>query len=156
MELGSSLAGESSTEKQICEVCEKLHDEDEGHVVRSATHACVECVDALFCDKHGEKHPKGRRFTGHSVQKLEERASRPSESKPQSMPCVLHQLNDVITYCEVCYHSVCAQCLASGHSQHTMATLSTVSMEKHASLSKSLKSLANMSQQTSDTPILSL
>ena len=150
VELGGSLARESSTEKQICEVCQQMHDEDEGYVVRAATHECVECVGALFCDKHSEKHPRGKRFTGHSVRKLEERTSRSSPSNPQSMNCVIHHLNNVITYCKTCRLSVCAQCLVVGHNQHTMATLSTVSMEKRAQLNKLLKSLPNMTRQMSD------
>ena len=152
LELVSGLSGESSTERQVCDFCEELHNEDDGNVVRAATHECLECVGSLFCEKHGEKHPRGRRFTGHSVRKLEEYGSRSSASKPQSMNCVIHQLNDVITFCQTCQHSVCAQCLAGGHSQHTFETLSAVAMEKRASLSKSLKSLANMSKSTSDTP----
>ena len=153
LELVSSLSGESSTERQVCDFCEELHNEDDGYVVRAATHECVECVGSLFCDKHGEKHPRGRRFTGHSVRKLEEHGSRSSARKPQSMNCVIHQLNDVVTFCQTCQHGVCVQCLASGHDQHTFKTLSAVAMEKRALLSKSLKSLTNnMSQQTSDTP----
>ena len=153
LELVSGLSRESSTERQVCDFCEELHNEDDGYVVRAATHKCVECVDALFCDKHGETHPRGRRFTGHRVRKLEEHGSKSSPIKPQSMNCVIHQLNDVITFCQTCQHGVCVQCLASGHSQHTFETLSAVAMEKRASLSKSRKSLANnMSQQTSDTP----
>ena len=149
----SNSSPESSTEKQVCEVCEELHDEEDGYVVRAATHECVDCEpNRIFCDKHGEKHPRGKRYTGHSVRKLEEHGSRSSARKPQSINCVIHQLNDVITFCQTCQHGVCAQCLASGHSQHTIEALSAVATEKRASLSKSLKSLANMSQQTSDTP----
>ena len=152
--LASNSFPESSTEKQVCEVCEELHDEEDGYIVRAATHECVDCEpNRIFCDKHGEKHPRGKRYTGHSVRKLQEHGSRSSARKPQSMNCVIHQLNDVIIFCQTCQHGVCAQCLASGHSQHTMEKLSTVSMEKRASLTKSLKSLANnMSQQISDTP----
>ena len=151
--LASNSTPESSTEKQACDFCEELHNEDDGYVVRASTHKCVECVDALFCDRHGEKHPRGRRFTGHSVRKLGEHGSRSSARKPQSMNCVTHQLNDVVTFCQTCQHGVCAQCLASGHDQHTFKTLSAVTMEKRTSLNKSLKSLANnMSQQISDTP----
>ena len=152
--LASNSSPESSTEKQVCEVCAEVHDEEDGYLVRAATHECVDCQpNMIFCDKHGEKHPRGKRFTGHSVQKLGEHGSRSSARKPQSMNCVIHQLNDVITFCQTCHHSVCAQCLASGHDQHTFKTLSAVAMWKRASLSKSLKSLANsMSQQTSDTP----
>ena len=150
VELVSGLSGESSTEMQVCDFCAELHDENDGYVVRAATHECVECVGSLFCDKHGDKHPRGRRFTGHSVRKLEEHGSKSSARKPQSMNCVIHQLNDVITFCRTCQHGVCVQCLVSGHSQHTFETLSAVAKEKRASLSKSLKSLANnMSQQTS-------
>ena len=150
--LASNSSPESSTEKQVCEVCAEVHDEDDGYVVRAATHECVECVGSLFCDKHGDKHPRGRRFTGHSVRKLEEHGSRSSARKPQSINCIIHQLNDVITFCQTCQHGVCVQCLASGHDQHTFKTLSAVAMEKRASLSKSLKSLANnMSQQTSES-----
>ena len=152
LELVSNSSPESSTEKQVCEVCAEVHDEEDGYIVRAATHKCVECVGSLFCDKHGEKHPRGKRFTGHSVRKREEHGLISSARKPQSMKCVTHQLNDVITFCQTCQHSVCAQCLAGGHSQHTFETLSAVAMEKRASLSKSLKSLAYMSQQTSDTP----
>ena len=153
LELVSGFSGEPSTERQVCDFCEELHNEDDGYVVRAATHKCVECVDALFCDRHGEKHPRGRRFTGHSVRKLGEHGSRSSARKPQSMNCVTHQLNDVITFCQTCQHGVCAQCLASGHDQHTFKTLSAVAMKKRASLNKLLKSLANnMSQQISDTP----
>ena len=153
LELVSGFSGESSTERQVCDFCEELHNEDDGYVVRAATHECVECVGSLFCDKHGEKHSRGRRFTGHSVRKLEDHGLRSSARKPQSMNCVIHQLNDVITFCLTCQHGVCVQCLASGHSQHTIKALSAVAMEKRASLSKSLKSLANnMSQQISDTP----
>ena len=153
LELVSGFSGESSTEMQVCDFCEELHNEDDGYVVRAATHKCVECVDALFCDRHGDKHPRGRRFTGHSVRKLEEHGSKSSARKPQSMNCVIHQLNDVITFCQTCQHGVCVQCLASGHSQHTIEALSAVAMKKRASLSKSLKSLAyNMLQQISDTP----
>ena len=153
LELVSDLSGESSTEMQVCEVCAEVHNEDDGYVVRAATHECIECAGSLFCDKHGERHPRGKRFTGHSVRKLEEHGLISSARKPQSMNCVIHQLNDVITFCQTCQHSVCAQCLAGGHSQHTFETLSAVAKEKRASLSKSLKSLAhNMSQQTSDTP----
>ena len=153
LELVSGLSGESSTEMQVCEVCAEVHDEEDGYIVRAATHKCIECVGSLFCDKHGEKHPRGKRFTGHSVRKLEEHGLISSASKPQSMNCVIHQLNDVITFCQTCQHGVCAQCLASGHGQHTIEKLSTIAMWKRASLSKSLKSLANnMSQQTSDTP----
>ena len=151
--LASNSSPESSTEKQVCEVCEELHDEEDGYVVKAATHECVDCEpNKIFCDKHGEKHPRGKRFTGHSVRKLRQHGSRSSARKPQSMNCVIHQLNDVITFCQTCRHGVCPQCLATGHSQHTFETLSAVAMEKRASLSKSLKSLANMSQQTSDTP----
>ena len=152
--LASNSSPESSTEKQVCEVCEELHDEEDGYVVRAATHKCVDCEpNRIFCDKHGEKHPRGKRYTGHSVRKLGEHSSRSSARKPQSINCVIHQLNDVITFCQTCQHGVCAQCLASGHSQHPMETLSTVAMEKRALLSKSLKSLANnMSQHTTDTP----
>ena len=152
VELVSGLSGESSTEMQVCEVCAEVHDEEDGYIVRAATHKCIECVGSLFCDKHGEKHPRGKRFTGHSVRKREEHGLISSARKPQSMNCVIHQLNDVITFCQTCQHGVCAQCLASGHSQHTFETLSAAAMEKRASLSKSLKSLVNMSQQTSDTP----
>ena len=152
LELVSGLSGESSTEMQVCEVCAEVHDEEDGYIVRAATHKCVECVGSLFCDKHGETHPRGRRFTGHSVRKLEEHGLISSARKPQSMNCVIHQLNDVITFCQTCHHGVCVQCLAGGHSQHTFETLSAVAKEKRASLSKSLKSLANMSKQTSDTP----
>ena len=152
--LDSNSSPESSTEKQVCEVCAEVHDEDDGYVVRAATHECVDCEpNMIFCDKHGEKHPRGKRFTGHSVRKLEEHGSRSSARKPQSMNCVIHQLNDVITFCQTCHHSVCAQCLASGHDQHTFKTLSAVAMEKRASLSQSLKSLGNnMLQQTSHSP----
>ena len=152
--LASNSSPESSTEKQACEVCEELHDEDDGYVVRAATHECVDCEpNRIFCDKHGEKHPRGKRFSGHSVRKLRQNGSRSSARKPQSMNCVIHQLNDVITFCQTCQHGVCAQCLAYGHDQHTFKTLSAVAMEKRASLSKSLKSLANnASQQTSHTP----
>ena len=152
--LASNSSPESSTEKQGCEVCEELHDEEDGYVVKAATHECVDCEpNRIFCDKHGEKHPRGKRYTGHGVRKLRQHGSRSSARKPQSMNCVIHQLNDVITFCQTCQHGVCAQCLASGHSQHTFETLSAVAMEKRASLSKSLKSLGNnMSQQTSDTP----
>ena len=150
--LASNSSPASSTEKQVCEVCAEVHDEDDGYVVRAATHKCIECVGSLFCDKHGERHPRGKRFTGHSVRKLEEHGLISSARKPQSMNCVIHQLNDVITFCLTCQHGVCAQCLAGGHSQHTFETLSAVAMEKRASLSKSLKSLANMSQHTTDTP----
>ena len=152
--LASNSSPESSTEKQVCEVCAEVHDEEDGYVVRAATHECVDCEpNRIFCDKHGEKHPRGKRYTGHSVRKLEEHGSRSSARKPQSINCVIHQLNDVITFCQTCRHGVCAQCLASGHSQHPMETLSTVAMEKRALLSKSLKSLANnMSQHTTDTP----
>ena len=151
--LASNSSPESSTEKQACEVCEELHDEEDGYVVKAATHECVDCEpNRIFCDKHGEKHPRGKRYTGHGVRKLRQHGSRSSARKPQSMNCVIHQLNDVITFCQTCQHGVCAQCLASGHSQHTFETLSAVAMEKRASLSKSLKSLANnMSQQTSDS-----
>ena len=153
LELVSGLSGESSTEKQVCEVCAEVHDEEDGYIVRAATHTCVECVGSLFCDKHGEKHPRGKRFTGHSVRKIGEHGSRSSARKPQSINCVIHQLNDVITFCQTCQHGVCAQCLASGHDQHSIKTLSAVTMEKRTSLSKSLKSLANnMSQHTTDTP----
>ena len=153
LELVSDLSGKSSTEMQVCEVCAEVHNEDDGYVVRAATHECIECAGSLFCDKHGERHPRGKRFTGHSVRKLEEHGLISSARKPQSMNCVIHQLNDVITFCQTCQHGVCVQCLVSGHSQHTIETLSAVAMEKRASLSKSLKSLAhNMSQQTSDTP----
>ena len=152
--LASNSSPESSTEKQVCEVCAEVHDEDDGYVVRAATHECVDCEpNRIFCDKHGEKHSRVKRYTGHSVRKIGEHGSRSSARKPQSMNCVIHQLNDVITFCQTCHHSVCVQCLASGHDQHTFKTLSAVAMEKRASLSKSLKSLANnMSQQTSDTP----
>ena len=151
--LASNSSPKSSTEKQVCEVCAEVHDEEDGYVVRAATHECVDCEpNRIFCDKHGEKHPRGKRYTGHSVRKLEEHGSRSSARKPQSMNCVIHQLNDVITFCQTCQHSVCAQCLAGGHSQHTFETLSAVAKEKRASLSKSLKSLANMSKHTSDTP----
>ena len=152
--LASNSSPESSSEKQVCEVCAEVHDEEDGYVVRAATHECVDCEpNRIFCDKHGEKHPRGKRYTGHSVRKLGEHGSRSSARKPQSINCVIHQLNDVITFCQTCQHGVCAQCLASGHSQHPIETLSTVAMEKRALLSKSLKSLANsMSQQTSDTP----
>ena len=151
--LASNNSPESSTEKQVCEVCAELHDEEDGYIVRAATHECVDCEpNRIFCDKHGEKHPRGKRYTGHSVRKLGQHGSRSSARKPQSMNCVIHQLNDVITFCQTCQHSVCAQCLAGGHSQHTFETLSAVAMEKRASLSKSLKSLANMSQSTSHTP----
>ena len=151
--LASNSSPESSTEKQVCEVCAEVHDEEDRYVVRAATHECVDCEpNRIFCDKHGEKHPRGKRFTGHSVRKLGEHGSRSSARKPQSMNCVIHQLNDVITFCQTCQHGVCAQCLASGHDQHTFKTLSAVAMEKRASLSKSLKSLANnASQQTSDS-----
>ena len=154
LELVSGLSGESSTEKQVCEVCEELHDEEDGYIVKAATHECVYCEpNMIFCDKHGEKHPRGKRYTGHSVRKLGEHSSRSSARKPQSMNCVIHQLNDVITFCQTCQHGVCAQCLASGHDQHTFKTLSAVAMEKRASLSQSLKSLGNnMSQQTSHSP----
>ena len=146
--LASNSTPESSTEKQVCEVCEELHDEDDGYVVRAATHECVDCEpNGIFCDKHGETHPRGKRYTGHSVRKLGEYGSRSSARKPQSMNCVIHQLNDVITFCQTCQHGVCAQCLASGHSQHTIEKLSAVAMEKLASLSKSLKSLANNMSQ---------
>ena len=149
----SNSSPESSTEKQVCEVCTDVHNEYDGYVVRAATHECIECAGSLFCDKHGDRHPRGKRFTGHNVRKLEERGLRSSARKPQSMNCVIHQLNDVITFCQTCQHGVCVQCLAGGHSQHTFETLSAVAKEKRASLSKSLKSLAhNMSQQTSDTP----
>ena len=152
--LASNSSPESSTEKQVCEVCEELHDEEDGYVVRAATHECVDCEpNRIFCDKHGEKHPRGKRYTGHSVRKLGKNGSRSSARKPQSINCVIHQLNDVITFCQTCQHGVCVQCLASGHSQHPMETLSTVAMEKRALLSKSLTSLAiNMSQDTTDTP----
>ena len=152
--LASNSSPESSTEKQVCEVCAEVHDEEDGYVVRAATHECVDCEpNRVFCDKHGEKHPRGKRFTGHSVRKLGEHGSGSSARKPQSINCVIHQLNDVITFCQTCQHGVCAQCLASGHSQHPMETLSTVAMEKRALLSNSLKSLANnMSQHTTDTP----
>ena len=152
--LASNSSPESSTEKQVCEVCAEVHDEDDGYIVRAATHECVDCEpNMIFCDKHGEKHPRGKRHTGHSVRKLGEHGSRSSARKPQSMNCIIHQPNDVITFCQTCQHGVCAQCLDSGHSQHTMEQLSTIAMEKRASLSKSLKSLFNnMSQQTSDTP----
>ena len=152
--LASNSSPKSSTEKQVCEVCAEVHDEEDGYIVKPATHECVDCEpNRIFCDKHGEKHPRGRRFTGHSVRKLGEHGSRPSARKPQSMNCVIHQLNDVITFCQTCHHSVCAQCLAIGHDQHSIKSLSAVAMEKRASLSKSLKSLANnMSQSTPDTP----
>ena len=152
--LASNSSPKSITEKQVCEVCEELHDEDDGYIVRAATHECVDCEpNMIFCDKHGEKHPRGKRYTGHSVRKLGEHSSRSSARKPQSMNCVIHQLNDVITFCQTCQHGVCAQCLASGHDQHTFKTLSAVAMEKRASLSQSLKSLGNnMSQQTSHSP----
>ena len=150
--LASNSSPDPSTEKQVCEVCAEVHDEDDGCVVRAATHECVECVGSLFCDKHGEKHPRGKRFTGHSVRKREEHGLISSARKPQSMNCVIHQLNDVITFCQTCQHGVCVQCLASGHDQHTFKTLSAVAKEKRTSLSKSLKSLANMLQSTSDTP----
>ena len=154
LELVSGLSGESSTEKQVCEVCAEVHDEDDGYIVRAATHECVDCEpNRIFCDKHGEKHPRVKRYTGHSVRKLGEHGSKSSARKPQSMNCVIHQLNDVITFCQTCQHGVCVQCLASGHDQHSMKTLSAVAMEKRASLSKSRESLANnISQQTSDTP----
>ena len=150
----SNSSPESSTEKQVCEVCAEVHDEDDGYIVRAATHECVDCEpNRIFCDKHGEKHPRGKRYTGHSVRKLGEHGSRSLARKPQSMNCVIHQLNDVITFCQTCQHGVCAQCLASGHDQHSIKTLSAVAMEKRALLSKSLKSLANnMSQHTTDTP----
>ena len=152
--LASNSSPESSTEKQVCDICAEVHDEEDGYVVRAATHECVDCEpNRVFCDKHGEKHPRGKRFTGHSVRKLGEHGSGSSARKPQSINCVIHQLNDVITFCQTCQHGVCAQCLASGHSQHPMETLSTVAMEKRALLSNSLKSLANnMSQHTTDTP----
>ena len=122
--------------------------------MRAATHECVDCEpNMIFCDKHGEKHPRRKRFTGHSVRKLGEHGSRSSARKPQSINCVIHQLNDVITFCQICHRGVSLQCLASGHGQHTIEKLSTVAMWKRASLRKSLKSLANnMSQLTSDTP----
>ena len=152
--LASHSSPKSSTEKQVCEVCAEVHDEEDGYVVRAATHECVDCEpNRIFCDKHGGKHPRGKRYTGHSVRKLGEHGSRPSARKPQSMNCVIHQLNDVITFCQTCQHGVCAQCLAIGHDQHSIKSLSAVAMEKRASLSKSLKSLAdNMSHSTPHTP----
>ena len=151
----SDLSREPSAGKQVlvCEVCEQMQDEDEGYVVREASYECVDCEgERLFCDKHGENHPKGKRFIGHNVKKLEERDARSSASKlQQSMHCVIHQMNDVITYCKTCQHGICTQCLGGGHDGHIFSTISSVAIEKRASLSKSLESLLDMSLQMADS-----
>ena len=124
--LASDPAGNQADEPKLC--CE-FCDEDYASAV---THECEDCDAAPLCQKHAEKHLRMRMFIGHVVTKLnsEQRSDGRRRLETRSTRCLVHKHNDVVTFCKTCSHSICSQCLATGHHGHTVVTLSSVAAER--------------------------
>ena len=150
----SDAAGSLAEEPKLsCELC----DEDDSSAV---THKCENCDTALLCQKHAEKHSRKKMFIGHVVTKLnsEQRSDGRRRLVTSSTRCLVHKHNDVVTFCKTCSHSICTQCLATGHHGHTVATLSSVAAERLSAVraaivpaNESLQS-ASQSANSMETP----
>ena len=143
--------GNSGESKAYCEWCD-----DEAMV--EATHECERCGGALFCQKHAERHQRARSFAGHIVQELS-RAGDPADvSKPHTACCMIHNSCVPVSFCQVCSHAVCAECLASGHEGHTFTTLKSQAARERSSLREAMQSsipeysaVATTTQPSSDS-----
>ena len=142
----SDAAGSLAEEPKLsCELC----DEDDASAV---THKCENCDAALLCQKHAEKHSRTKMFIGHVVTKLnsEERSDGRRRLVTRSTRCLVHKYKDVVTFCRTCSHSICSQCLATGHGGHTFDTLFSVAAQRlsamRAAIGSSSESLQSASQ----------
>ena len=150
----SDAAGSLAEEPKLsCELCV----EDDASAV---THKCENCDAALLCQKHAEKHSRTKMFVGHVVTKLnsEQRSDGRRRHVTGSTRCLVHKHNDVVRFCKTCSHSICSQCLATGHHGHTVATLSSVAAERLSAVraaigprNESLQS-ASQSANSMETP----
>ena len=122
----SDPAGNQAEEPKLC--CGFCEEDDASAV----THECEDCDAAPLCQKHAEKHSRMRMFIGHVVRKLKSEQRNDGRRRPvtRSTRCLVHKHNDVVTFCKTCSHSICSQCLATGHHGHTVATLSSVAAER--------------------------
>ena len=150
----SDPAGNQAEEPKLC--CEFCEEDDTSAV----THECEDCYAAPLCQKHAEKHSRMRMFIGHVVTKLnsEQRSDGRRSLVTRSTRCLVHKHNDVVTFCRTCSHSICSQCLATGHGGHTFDTLSSVAAERlsalHAAIGQPNESLQSASQSANsmETP----
>ena len=151
--LDDAAGGQAEKSAPCCEFC----DEDDA---AAATHECDGCSGALLCLKHAGQHPKKKSFAGHIVTELksEQRADGRRRRVTRFARCLVHKTNDVVTFCKTCSHSICSQCLATGHGGHTFDTLSSVAAERltavRAAMGSSSESVQSASQSAGsmDTP----
>ena len=151
--LDDAAGGQAEKSAPCCEFC----DEDDA---AAATHECDGCSGALLCLKHARQHPKKKSFAGHIVTELksEQRADGRRRRVTRFACCLVHKNNDVVTFCKTCSHSICSQCLATGHGGHLIEILSSVAAERlsavRAAMGSSSESVQSASQSAGrmDTP----
>ena len=144
----SNPAENQAEEPMLC--CEFCEEDDTSAV----THECEDCDAAPLCQKHAEKHSRMRKFIGHVVTKLnsEQRSDGRRRHVTRSTRCLVHKHNDVVTFCRTCSHSICTQCLATGHGGHTFDTLSSVAAERLSAVRAAIGPSSECLQSASQLP----
>ena len=139
-------AGSQAEKSDPC--CEFCVEDD----AAAATHECDGCSGALLCLKHAGQHPKKKFFAGHIVTELksEQRADGRRRRASSSTRCFLHQ-NDVVMFCKTCSHSICTQCLDTGHRGHSIDNLSSVAAERLSAVRAAMGSFSESVQSASQS-----
>ena len=136
-------------ERRLCDLC------DEGSE-GEATHSCERCNGTFLCANHAENHSRRRLFTGHVVELLSggQRRGKVSTLGAESARCFFHKNSDVVTFCTMCSHAVCAECLSSsGHDSHAMLSLLSVVQKERSSVKIMAESMSESTDATPTSPL---